>query len=143
MRLFAPGLLVGLACFLGFSEDERIEIGWYLVVAAIWTVVLGLVLRWRSRHHPHTKRAMAALFTRIPASIRLALLTISTFCMLNMEVQIGFTGKRRLIAVIPMLLAFAVLVTLVVDLDRPQSGLIRVSLQAMTDLQKSMSGKAG
>ena len=91
----------------------------------------------------HTKRAMAALFTRIPASIWLALLAISTFCMLTMGVQIGFTGKRRLVAVIPMLLAFAVLVTLVVDLDRPQSGLIRVSQQATTDLQKSMSGKAG
>ena len=91
----------------------------------------------------HTKRSMAALFTRIPTSIWLALLAISTFCMLTMGVQIGFTGKRRLIAVIPMLLAFAVLVTLVVDLDRPQSGLIRVSQQAMTDLQKNMSGKAG
>lgn len=91
----------------------------------------------------HTTRAMAALFTRIPTSIWLALLAISTFCMLTMGVQIGFTGRRRLIAVIPMLFAFAVLVSLVVDLDRPQSGLITVSQKAMEDLQKKLSIPAG
>lgn len=91
----------------------------------------------------HTKRAMAALFTRIPTSIWLALLAISTFCMVTMGIQIGFSGTRRLVAVIPMLFAFSVLVTLVVDLDRPQGGLIRVGQQAMTDLQRSMSDHAG
>jgi hypothetical protein len=91
----------------------------------------------------HTKRAMAGLFTRIPASIWLALLAISTFCMVTMGIQIGFAGKRRLVAVIPMLFAFAVLVALVVDLDRPQSGLIKVGQQAMTDLQRTMSDHAG
>jgi len=91
----------------------------------------------------HTKRTMAALFTRIPTSIWLALIAISTFCMVTMGIQIGFAGKRRLVAVIPLLLAFAVLVTLVVDLDRPQSGLIRVGQQAMTDLQRTMSDHAG
>jgi len=89
----------------------------------------------------HTKRAMVALFTRIPASIWLALLAIVIFCMVTMGVQIGFAGKRRLIAVIPMLLAFSVLVTLVIDLDRPQSGFIRVGQQAMTDLQRTMALK--
>jgi hypothetical protein len=90
----------------------------------------------------HTNRAMAALFTRIPTSIWLALIAIATFCMLTMGIQIGFAGKRRLVAVIPMLLAFSVLVTLVVDLDRPRGGLIRVGQQAMTDLQKIMSDDA-
>jgi hypothetical protein len=42
-----------------------------------------------------------------------------------------------------MLLAFAVLVTLVVDLDRPQGGLIKVGQQAMSTLQKNMSDDAG
>ncbi|MDD2598885.1 MAG: hypothetical protein PHO37_06650 [Kiritimatiellae bacterium] len=47
-------------------------------------------------------------------------------------------GKRRLIAVIPLILAFAVLMTLVVDLNRPQGGLIIVGQQSMIDLQNSM-----
>jgi hypothetical protein len=35
-------------------------------------------------------------------------------------------------------LAFAVLVTLVVDLNRPLSGLVKVGQQSMIDLQSSM-----
>ena len=89
----------------------------------------------------HTNRATAALYNRIPGSIWLALLAISAFCMVTMGIHIGFAGKRRLVAVIPMLLAFSVMVTLVVDLDRPQSGLIRVGQQAMIALQKNMSDK--
>jgi hypothetical protein len=56
-----------------------------------------------------------------------------------MGAQVGRTGRRRLVAVIPFVLAFAVLVTLVVDLNRPQSGLITVGQQSMLDLQSSMS----
>jgi hypothetical protein len=37
-----------------------------------------------------------------------------------------------------MLMAFAVLVTLVADLNRPQKGLITVGQHAMLDLQSSM-----
>ena len=33
---------------------------------------------------------------------------------------------------------FAVLITLIADLDRPQHGLIRVSQQPMIDLRRSM-----
>jgi hypothetical protein len=61
--------------------------------------------------------------------------------MITIGTQVGYTGKRRLVAVIPMLMAFAVLVTLVVDLNRPQSGLITVGQQSMVALQKSMSSE--
>ena len=91
----------------------------------------------------HAKRAMAALHNRIANIIWLALLAVSTCCMVTTGLQIGFAGKRRLVAVLPLLLAFTVLVTLVVDLDRPQSGLITVGQQAMTDLQKKMRSEAG
>jgi hypothetical protein len=40
--------------------------------------------------------------------------------------------------VIPLSLALAVLVVLVVDLDRPGEGLIQVGQQAMLDLQRSI-----
>ncbi len=59
--------------------------------------------------------------------------------MITMGAEVGLTGKRRLVAMIPLVLAFAVLVALVVDLNRPQSGLITVGQQSMVDLQRSMS----
>jgi hypothetical protein len=59
--------------------------------------------------------------------------------MITMGTQVGLTGKRRLVAIIPLALAFAALATVVVDLDRPRKGLITVSQQAMVNLQTSMN----
>jgi hypothetical protein len=56
-----------------------------------------------------------------------------------MGAEVGLTGKRRLVAMIPLVLAFAVLVALVMVLNRPQSGFITVGQQSMVDLQRSMS----
>ncbi|MCG2837523.1 hypothetical protein L6J37_11850 [Photobacterium sp. WH77] len=88
----------------------------------------------------HEKRVTGALRSRIPASIWVALAAITALAMIALGTQVGYSGKRRLIAVIPLLLAFAVLVTLVVDLNRPQNGLIKVSQQSMVDLQNGMGG---
>jgi hypothetical protein len=59
--------------------------------------------------------------------------------MITIGTLVGLTGKRRLVVVVPMLLAFAVLVSLVVDLNRPQTGMIKVGQQAMISLQNSMA----
>jgi hypothetical protein len=87
----------------------------------------------------HEIRVSAGLYGRIPVIIWLALLAITALSMITIGTLVGLTGKRRLVVVIPMLLAFAVLVTLVVDLNRPQKGMIKVGQQAMTSLQNSMS----
>jgi hypothetical protein len=90
----------------------------------------------------HEKRVTGALRNRIPGSVWIALSAITALTMITMGMQVGFTGERRLVAVITLSLAFAVLVTLVVDLNRPQSGLITVGQQAMVDLQRSMDLEA-
>jgi hypothetical protein len=85
----------------------------------------------------HQKRVAAALQNRIPGSIWVALSVISVLTMTTIGTQVGLSRKRRLIAVIPLSLALAALVILVVDLDRPGDGLIRVGQQAMIELQRS------
>lgn len=87
----------------------------------------------------HEKRLTGALRNRIPDSVWIALIAITVLTMGTMGVLVGFTGKRRQVAVVALSLAFAVLVTLVVDLDRPQSGLITVGQQSMVNLQSSMN----
>ena len=89
----------------------------------------------------HEKRVTGALRNRIPVSIWISLFAITALTMVAMGVQIGLTGKRRLVAEIPLVLSFAVLMTLVVDLDRPQSGLITVGQQSMASLQNSMGNE--
>jgi hypothetical protein len=89
----------------------------------------------------HEKRLTAATRNRIPGSIWLTLYAIAAFAMITMGSQTGLAGTRRLIQVIPLVLAFTALITLVADLDRPaELGLIRVSQEAMINLQKNMNG---
>jgi hypothetical protein len=87
----------------------------------------------------HEKRVTAGLRNRIPSSVWMALIGIIALTMITMGAEVGLTGKRRLVAMIPLVLAFAMLVALVVDLNRPQSGLITVGQQSMVDLLRSMS----
>jgi hypothetical protein len=91
----------------------------------------------------HQKRATAGLHSRIPLSVWIGLLAITFLAMLTLGIQVGLHGERRLVAAFPfpfpLSMAFAVLFTLVVDLDRPQSGFITVSQDAMVDLQRTMN----
>ena len=87
----------------------------------------------------YEKRVNSALRDRIPGSIWLTLILITAFTMLTTGSQTGLIRTRRLVQVIPTVLAFATLVTLVVDLDRPaQLGQIKISHEAMVELQKKM-----
>ena len=86
----------------------------------------------------HEKRVTAALRNRIPGSIWVALFAISVLTMMVMGAQTGLAGKRALVAVIPLSFAFAALIVLIVDLDRPQKGLIRVGQQALVNVQSGM-----
>lgn len=86
----------------------------------------------------HEKRLAAGLRDRIPGSVWVALIAITLLTMATMGIQAGLTGNRRLPAVLPLSLAFAVLVTLVIDLNRPQNGTIKVGQEAMINVQQGM-----
>lgn len=86
----------------------------------------------------HEKRVTAALRNRIPSSIWLTLLAISFMTMATIGIKAGFSKSRSLVAVLPMVLAFAALTTLIVDLNRPQEGLLKVGQESLIALQKNM-----
>lgn len=86
----------------------------------------------------HEKRVTAGLRNRIPMSIWITIMAISFMTMITIGIKAGFTKPRGLIAVVPMILAFAALTTLIVDLNRPQKGLFKVGQQSMISVQKSM-----
>lgn len=90
----------------------------------------------------HETRITGALHARIPTSVWIGLAAITMLTMLALGLQIGLSGKRRLVAIVPLALSFAVLATLVVDLNRPGGGYIKVSQQAMFDLQANMRRSA-
>lgn len=90
----------------------------------------------------HQRRYADGVRARIPGSIWLGLLVITVITMGTLGLQIGLSGKRRLVGIIPIALAFAVLVTLILDLNRPQGGFITVSQQPLLDLQARMNRAA-
>jgi hypothetical protein len=55
--------------------------------------------------------------------------------------QAGLAATRRSPAMAALVLAFAGVLFLIADLDRPVEGLLTVSQQAMLDLQRTMQAK--
>lgn len=89
----------------------------------------------------HQARVTSGFYNRIPSSIWLVLLAISALTMITMGAQARLSKSRRLAAVIPLILAFTTLTEVVLDLDRPQEGMITVGQEAMVDMQKSLKIK--
>ncbi|MCW8331011.1 hypothetical protein MD588_19640 [Photobacterium sp. SDRW27] len=88
----------------------------------------------------HTERVDKGLRGRIPLSIwfTLGLLTFLTIALNG--IQVGSQGQNRtLVAALPFALAFSLVLTLIVELDRPARSIIEVSQQALVDLRDSIN----
>lgn len=84
----------------------------------------------------HEKRMTFAIRQRIPVEIWFALYAIAALAMVAVGSQAGLSRSRRLVQVVPAAMAFAILMTLIVDLDRPADvGMVKVSQAAMMDLR--------
>lgn len=86
----------------------------------------------------HSKRITAGIRNRIPMSIGITLYFVAILTMTLMGYQAGLTGIRTLVARFALILAFASVMLLITELDRPGKTIIKVSQQAMIDLQASM-----
>jgi hypothetical protein len=87
----------------------------------------------------HAKRLLVGLRSRIPTSIWFVLFAVSALSFGSMGYHSGLTGARRSPAVFPLALIFATVLWMVIDLDRPQEGLLRVSQQPLIELRSTMN----
>jgi hypothetical protein len=91
----------------------------------------------------HEKRMTYAIRQRVPLQIWFALYAIAAFAMVAAGSQAGLSESRRILQVIPTALGFVVLMTLIIDLDRPVDvGLTKVNQTAMIDLRGKMDSAA-
>jgi hypothetical protein len=88
----------------------------------------------------HATRVMAAVRSRIPGAIWLTLYLLAALAMGAIGYQHGLACTVRSLAVIGLVVAFSLVLILIVDLDRPGRGLLRVDQQAMVDVRNSMNG---
>jgi hypothetical protein len=98
-----------------------------LFVASINLVIEAQAKRTDMARHP------------IPSTIWLALYLITVVAMAKVGYQSGVSGPRRSAAMPSLSLTFTLVFVLIADLDRPLQGLLKVSQQAMTDLQRKMA----
>jgi hypothetical protein len=87
----------------------------------------------------HAARMQAGLRSRIPGAIWLGLFAVAALSLATMGYHAGLSGTRRSLAVIAVAVTFSVVIELIADLDRPQEGVLRVSQQALLDVQRSMN----
>lgn len=83
----------------------------------------------------HSKRVTGGIHNRIPGTIWTALYCMTALAMAITGYRAGIAGRRSMIATAAMVLAFSAVILLIVDLDRPQEGFVKVSQQTMLDLQ--------
>jgi hypothetical protein len=89
----------------------------------------------------NTKRAATALIYRIPGVIWITLYSLLTLAMGIAGYRGGIAERRSIVATLTVTLAFAVVITLIADLDRPQQGFLEVNQQTMIDLQTRLRGE--
>ena len=84
---------------------------------------------------------VVALSSDLPPSVIWLVLLVATVGMGLVGYGSGLGSQRSLIASVAMALLLALVVLIIVDLDRPRRGLVRVGQQSMTKLREGM--KAG
>jgi hypothetical protein len=87
----------------------------------------------------HEQRVVAGIYDRLPAAIIVVLYLVSILAMLAVGYFLAASGSRRTVANLALVLAFALVAILIVDLDRPGTGLFTTNQQAMLHLQASMT----
>jgi hypothetical protein len=83
----------------------------------------------------HTTRILTGLRSRIPAVIWVVLYGITILSMAELGYQSGLSGTRRPLSIPAVAIAFAAVMLLIADLDRPLEGTIRVDQQMMRELR--------
>ena len=84
-------------------------------------------------------RTMAAVRSRVPGAIWVALYSMAVISMLTVGYSSRLTSPKRSLVLVALVLAFSVVLVLIADLDRPGAGIVEVDRQSMLDVQKLMS----
>jgi hypothetical protein len=89
----------------------------------------------------HGVRVQVGMRNRIPTTIWVGLIALATLSMASVGYQAGLSATQRSPAMLVLVAAFASVMLLIADLNRPQEGFLTVSQQAIHDLQSSMKAR--
>ena len=81
-------------------------------------------------------RVVAGLYARVPETVLLLLLAGSILSLGMVGFTAGVSGQRSVLSAVVLVVALGAVLTLVIDLDRPQEGFLQVSQRALSDVQQ-------
>ncbi len=81
-------------------------------------------------------RIVSSIYARVPDTILLLLLAGSALALGMVGYSAGLAGSRGVLSALVLVVALGAVLTLVLDLDRPQEGFLRVSQRALLDVQQ-------
>ncbi len=87
----------------------------------------------------HTRRVTIGSDFRIPNAIWFVLYLMMMLSVASIGFYSGLTKPNRPLVIPAFILLFSAAMLLIADLDRPGSGWLRISRQALLDLQRTMS----
>src|SRR5262245_3107595 len=85
------------------------------------------------------QRVVAGVYARVPQTIMFLLLAGSALSLAMVGYSAVIKGRRSVLSATVLIITLGAVTTLVVDLDRPQEGFLRVSQQALVDVRRFMA----
>lgn len=86
----------------------------------------------------HNKRATVLLHYKVPPIIMWVLYFIAFFSMMILGYQFGISGKANFVVDLSLALIFSAVMWLILALDRPEEGFLKVNQQPLLSLQKQI-----
>ena len=88
------------------------------------------------------ERAYAGVSVRVPDSVLLLLFIGSVMTLGMVGLSAGLTGRRSLLTAIAMIIVLGAVITLIIDIDRPQGGSVTVNQQPIIVLAEQLNPTA-
>lgn len=85
------------------------------------------------------KRVRAAIWNRIPTTIEVMLYVLAFMGLMTMGYNAGLAASRPMLPTLVLALAFSAIISLIVDLERPQQTLFSVSQEPMVSVQQRLA----
>jgi len=87
----------------------------------------------------NSNRIAASIYNRNSGNMWLMLFSVGVLGLLMTGIQAGLNGPRRYIGIIPLILAFTIIFSLIEDLDNPQRGMFKVGQQPLIDVHQNIT----
>ena len=101
------------------------------IPAGLFTAAMNDVIDLHEKRH-------RSLEDRVPEPVFFMLFAVSVLALGQVAYSAGLTGRRRQVANVLFAFVIALVLVLIIDIDRPRRGLIQVSHDSMLRLQQSL-----